>query len=99
MKRLFVRPPLHWHVQYETNAVTLKVISPTLAGVGGRMADGSFQFTLTGGEGSGYEFQTSTNLLDWVSIETNGPFSGTVTLSDTNAAQFGRRFYRVRISD
>jgi hypothetical protein len=75
------------------------VIPPPHLSAGARLADGAFQFTLTGGEGSGYELQTSTNLVDWVTLETNGPFTGTLTLSDTNAAQFDRRFYRALIAD
>ena len=90
---------LSWRVRYDANAVTLKVIPPPLLSSGARLADGSFQFRLTGGEGSGYELQTSTNLGDWITLNTNGPFTGTLTLSDTNAAQFGRRFYRARIAE
>jgi hypothetical protein len=62
------------------------------------MADGSFQFTLSG-EGSAFEIQTSTNLVDWVTLRTNGPFSGPVTLTDTNAPLFPRLFYRARVAD
>jgi hypothetical protein len=90
---------LSWRVRYETNAVTLKVIPPPLLSGNARLADGLFQLTLTGGEGSSYELQTSTNLVDWVTLETNGPFTGTLTLSDTNAAHYSHRFYRARIAD
>lgn len=96
-------PPLssgsRWRVLYQTNDLTLKVVAPTVLSAAAEMADGSFQFTLSEGEGSGYQIQTSTNLTDWVTLLTNGPFSAPVTFADTNAAQFGQRFYRARISD
>jgi hypothetical protein len=49
--------------------------------------------------GNGYLVQTSSNLVNWVTLETNGPFPGTIIFTDTNAAGFGPRFYRARITD
>jgi hypothetical protein len=57
------------------------------------------QLTLTGGEGGGYEILMSTNLVDRVTLDTNGPRTSTLTLSDTNAANFSRRCYRARIAE
>jgi hypothetical protein len=59
--------------------------------------DGKFQFTLTGRTGSGYEIQGSTNLVNWVTVSTNGPFTGSLLFTDTNAPGLNHRFYRARI--
>jgi len=53
--------------------------------------NGQFTLTVTGTAGSNYAVQASSNLQDWVSIETNAsPF----IFVDVNAAQFNQRFYR-----
>jgi len=54
---------------------------------------------LTGGTGSGYEILASTNLVDWVTAETNGPFNGSLIFTDTTATNFNRWFYRARIGE
>jgi hypothetical protein len=52
---------------------------------------GQFSFMISGNPGSKYAVQASTNLIDWLSVQTNtAPF----TFVDTNAAGFGQRFYR-----
>jgi hypothetical protein len=52
---------------------------------------GQFQLNVTGVPDFAYAIQASTNLLDWISLETNAsPF----TTIDTNAAALPRRFYR-----
>ncbi len=54
-------------------------------------AGGSFSFTVTGNPGQECVVQTSTNLLDWIALQTNAaPF----VFMDTQAAQFNQRFYR-----
>ncbi|HTD68273.1 MAG TPA: Ig-like domain-containing protein [Candidatus Limnocylindria bacterium] len=54
-----------------------------------------FKFAVTGLKGMNYELQSSTNLLAWnrLSLWTN--FDGAQRFTDTNAAQFEGRFYRV----
>ena len=52
---------------------------------------GQFSFTVSGTSGSQYVVQASTNLVNWVSLQTNtSPFN----FVDANAHQFTRRFYR-----
>jgi GH25 family lysozyme M1 (1,4-beta-N-acetylmuramidase) len=54
-------------------------------------ADGVFQFNLTGDAGNTYVIEASTNLTDWIPLETNtSPF----TFADTNAVSAPLRFYR-----
>jgi hypothetical protein len=53
--------------------------------------DNGFQFQVAGVPGFNYAVQESTNLIDWVSLNTNAsPFSFT----DTNAAGSPQQFYR-----
>ena len=50
-----------------------------------------FSFSVSGVTGSQYVVQASTNLVNWVCLETNtAPF----TFTDTNAASFDQRYYR-----
>jgi hypothetical protein len=87
---------LMWHVHYTSGLVALEVAQPgALTDVG--FANGAFQFSLNGFASGSYDIQASSNLLDWTTILTNYPFSGSVTVTDTNAAEFGNRFYRARI--
>lgn len=52
---------------------------------------GEFSFAVSGNAGQLYVVQASTNLRDWISIQTNAaPFS----FVDTTAAGFQQRFFR-----
>ena len=52
---------------------------------------GQFSFAVTGVTGKVYVVQASTNLVNWVAIQTNtAPF----VFVDTNAVHFHQRFYR-----
>jgi hypothetical protein len=60
------------------------------------LPDGQFQLTVNGGvSGQSYVLLASTNLVDWTPIsgfvDTNPP----VTISDPDAANYRRRFYRI----
>ena len=64
-------------------AVTL---TPVLASPAGQ-----FSFTISGGYGYQYVVQASTNLMNWINLQTNmAPFN----FVDSNAGQFSHRFYR-----
>jgi pectate lyase len=66
---------------------------PQLSGL--VFSNGMFSLTVSGGSGSDFVVQVSTNLTDWVDLYTN--FSTTpFTWSDSNAANFGQRFYRIQ---
>ena len=53
--------------------------------------DGTFSFNVSGMAGYQYIVQISTNLLDWVSVQTNtAPF----VFTEPNAADFSQCFYR-----
>lgn len=54
-------------------------------------ANGQFSFTVTGTAGQQYVVQASTDLVNWVSVQTNAaPF----VFVDPDAASFNQRFYR-----
>lgn len=52
---------------------------------------GQFNFSVSGRSGGQYVVQSSTNLIDWVSVQTNtAPF----TFTDTNTGRWPQCFYR-----
>ena len=54
-------------------------------------AAGQYALIVAGVPGYNYVVQASTDLVNWVPVQTNtAPF----TFVDTNASQFGQRFYR-----
>jgi uncharacterized repeat protein (TIGR03806 family) len=61
----------------------------------GGFENGAFQMIIAAPTGSNYVLQFSTNLVKWTSISTNTPAISPFTLSDPNASNFTRGFYRV----
>ena len=57
--------------------------------------NGIFSLTITGDSGPDYIVQTSTNLVTWDNLFTNHAPAPPFNWSDSNAASFDRRFYRV----
>ncbi|MBW8863968.1 MAG: hypothetical protein JF609_03410 [Verrucomicrobia bacterium] len=67
---------------------------PTLSGA--TISDGQFAFSYTADAGFAYVVQSSSNLVDWVSLTTNDVSGSPVQFScPVNAAGVGARFYRV----
>ena len=57
-------------------------------------ANGAFDFNVGGVAGSKYVIASSTNLTDWIPLETNtSPF----TFADTNAVNAPLQFYRAQL--
>jgi hypothetical protein len=57
--------------------------------------NGAFRLRLTGSSGlNPVTIYTSTNLVDWESIFTNPPTTGTIDYTNTLPAGTGQRFYR-----
>ena len=76
-----------------TSSVAALTVYPTAAATlsAPGYGSGQFQLNVTGVPDFAYAIQASTNLLDWISLETNAsPF----TTIDPNAAALPRRFYR-----
>jgi hypothetical protein len=59
----------------------------------GRLADGSFQLSLTGGLGFAYDLQRSTDLAQWTLWTTLTNTSRTTTITE-NETSLSQRFYR-----
>ena len=77
-----------------TNNGTINLVLPpaALATLGpGAYGDGQYAFLVSGVTGYKYLVQASSDMVNWVSLQTNtAPF----TFTDTNASQFDQRFYR-----
>jgi hypothetical protein len=58
-------------------------------------ASGAFNALLLGGFGSNYVIQASTNLSNWTALLTNVFTNGLFQFTDTNAAAFSNRYYRL----
>jgi hypothetical protein len=78
---------------YRTYYVPLDYVAPSVAATLTALPGSAGQFSFSVSGTSGYQFvvQSSTNLIDWVSVQTNTvPF----TFTDTNAASLPQCFYR-----
>jgi hypothetical protein len=80
------------------NSVTVQALfvvvqAPSFSGP--NFTNQTFQFQITGATGNTYVLQATSDLVHWVPVSTNVAASSSFTLSDTNAANFRVRFYRV----
>jgi len=76
-----------------TNSAATLLVYPTAMSTLASAAHASGQFALTVAGVSGYQYvvQASTDMVNWVPLQTNtAPF----TFTDTHASQFSRRYYR-----
>src|ERR1035438_5467579 len=62
---------LAWQIAYGATAVTLNVVRATIITDAIRLANGHFQFSLSGPSATSTLVQASTNLVDWTSLQTN----------------------------
>src|ERR1017187_5869542 len=90
---------LAWQVNYGATGVTLNVVGSTARIItdATRLANGHFQFSLSGPNASSAIIEGSTNLLDWTSLQTNTPFTSPLLFDDPQAVGFPMRFYRATI--
>lgn len=73
------------------NSVGVKVFLAAATLTQAAYANGQYSFNISGVSGNQYVVQASTNMVDWVSVQTNTvPF----IFTDTNAGQYSQRFYR-----
>jgi hypothetical protein len=59
-----------------------------------RLATSAFSFRISGVAPQGFVIQTSTNLIDWISLATNSLAGGEFYYTNGNTDDFSRRFYR-----
>jgi hypothetical protein len=77
----------------EATLIVLLVTTPGILSAPVYAAKGVYQFNVAGAAGSNYVIASSTNLSDWLRLETNtSPF----TYTDTNAAKVPLQFYRAQ---
>ena len=70
--------------------------SPSL-GAPTHLPDGRFRFSVTGAGGQYYTLQTSTNLINWISLLTINQATNFFYFIDPNASNIPCRFYRVKV--
>lgn len=61
------------------------------------ISNGVFGFNLTGLSGQTLVVEGSSNLIDWIGLQTNLLMNDTIYFSDAEATNFSFRFYRVRL--
>ena len=80
-----------------TNSFTVIVRPPLILTGPVWLGGGQFQFVLNYTiSGVNYTLEYSTNLVNWVSEQTNGGTGGPITIIDPNAGKSPYRFYRVK---
>lgn len=73
----------------------LFLIRPPVAfGSAGFLTNSQFQLQLFGSAGKSYVFQATTNLSNWISLDTNVAPSDIFNVIDSGASNFPYRFYR-----
>jgi hypothetical protein len=85
---------LAWQVNYGATAVTLDVLQAKILNNASLLANGHFQFSVDGPNSSSVIIQGTTNLVDWVSLQTNAPFNGSLLFDEAVVAAYPGRFYR-----
>lgn len=53
--------------------------------------------SFNGAAASAAIFQSSQNLINWLSLETNSPFKGAFVFDDPQAPDYPHRFYQILI--
>jgi hypothetical protein len=76
---------------------TFTILPPILFISPGAFSNSVFQVQLSGTPNKNYVLETSTNLLQWTPISTNTPSASPFILSDPDATNYLRRYYRVRL--
>ncbi len=77
-----------------TAELAISQVTPPWLGDGQYLPDGSFQLTVHGDAGLSYTLQASTNLVDWVPLQSFVSTNGTMTVVDSAATNFTCWFYR-----
>ncbi len=89
---------LNWQVAYGDTALTLTVVRQIVVTNPVKLANGHFQFTLSGPNASSALILGSTNLMTWFPLLTNTPFNGNLLFDDPLAASSNARFYQIQIT-
>ncbi|MBI5772343.1 MAG: hypothetical protein HZA89_01200, partial [Verrucomicrobia bacterium] len=88
-----------WRVNYGATALTLLVEQSRVISSFTKSAGGAAQFDFNGPAAASAVLEGSINLTNWIALQTNSPFTGTIHFTDPLAASFSNRFYRVIIQE
>ncbi len=77
-----------------TFTITVNAAAPPVMS-NASLSNGMFGFQVNGSGGTNFVIQGSSNLLDWLTLDTINPASVPFQWSDTNSATDGLHFYRV----
>jgi hypothetical protein len=72
------------------------LLPPVIAADGHVSTNGQFTFTVNALAGTVVVIEASTNLMNWVPLETNSAGIGPLYFKDPGSSAFPHRFYRVR---
>ncbi|MHB8524068.1 MAG: hypothetical protein ACYDH9_25375, partial [Limisphaerales bacterium] len=78
--------------------VSSAVTAPLQFGGNAVLSNGTFRVTLMGGSAAGIRIDFSTNLVNWLTLQTITNFKGQSVVADPQANQGPRRFYRAVVS-
>jgi len=86
---LATAPANEWYRAVKFAPATMSLAAPTLSGVA--LGDGKINFQVTGGAGSSYVIESSTNLVNWTPLQTNvAPFAFGWTTTANASGEFFR---------
>jgi hypothetical protein len=84
-----------------SNAVGVVTSTPALLLLDGpfrvstySVSNGAFSLQMAGPAGANYIIEASSDLINWVPVQTNNASSGIINFTDTNAGALPYRFYR-----
>lgn len=78
----------------QTQLYPFLTLTPVFLSPINSFSNGGFQLQVSSVAGQSYVFQSSTDLVDWVSLSTNVAPSNMTTFIDIDASNFPYRFYR-----
>ena len=82
-----------------TQRLTIVVLHPAVPVLQAPSASGDgFRLTVDGDPGPDYLVESSTNLVDWIRVDTNSSPALPLEWMDPDAAGYPMRFYRFRLS-
>ncbi|MEW6305864.1 MAG: hypothetical protein AB1705_20485 [Verrucomicrobiota bacterium] len=96
--RVFAQAIDNLNVLVKTPLTPFTVYTPFTNGLLS-LTNNQSSFTINADPGLAYALEASTNLATWTALftNTNNTTNTTITLTDSNAATFSNRFYRVRL--
>ncbi|MCD6052513.1 MAG: hypothetical protein K0Q55_3931, partial [Verrucomicrobia bacterium] len=88
---------LAWKASYTGTQLILKVVQTYSLTTPAKQGDGTYAISFSGPAAASIQFQVSTDLVSWETIQSVDNFSGTQAFIDADAQQYQKRFYRILI--